>query len=244
MAIKKIAITGASSAIGCAIFKELAQQHAEAFFLLHYVSSSQRLAEVLEENGGGERGRMVRADFRMAGALQDFIGELKNTDILVNCAALVKTGALPHLPGPEIRDMLSVNIEAFTAICAEVIPGMLVKRSGCIVNISSTAATRGNRGQTVYAGTKGYMEAFTRSLAAEYGAKGIRANCVAPGPINAGSLTELLGYAEDEVKKSIVSKRPGCPEDVAHMTAFLCSEKARFINGKTFGVDGGFLRGI
>ncbi|MCP4154266.1 MAG: SDR family oxidoreductase, partial [bacterium] len=137
-----------------------------------------------------------------------------------------------------------VNIDAFTRICAAVIPGMTARRRGCIVNISSAAATRGNRGQTVYAGTKGYMEAFTRSLAAEYGAKGIRVNCVAPGPIAAGSMTELLGYAEEEVKKSILSKNLGTPEDVAYITAFLCSPKAAFINGKTIGVDGGIMRGI
>ena len=121
---------------------------------------------------------------------------------------------------------------------------MIVKRKGCIINISSIAATRGNKGQTVYAGTKGFVESFTRSLTAEYGARGIRVNCVAPGPIDAGSLKELLSYASEDVNESIVSNRLGEPGDVASIVAFLCSEEADFINGQCLHIDGGFIRGI
>jgi 3-oxoacyl-[acyl-carrier protein] reductase len=140
--------------------------------------------------------------------------------------------------------MINVNIIALIKICKSVIPAMIVKRKGCIVNISSIAATRGNKGQTVYAGTKGFVESFTRSLTAEYGSRGIRVNCVAPGPIDAGSLKELLTYASEEVNKSVVSNRLGKPEDVASVVAFLCSEKANFINGKCIHVDGGFMKGV
>jgi 3-oxoacyl-[acyl-carrier protein] reductase len=81
-------------------------------------------------------------------------------------------------------------------------------------------------------------------MAAEYGGRGIRVNNVAPGPIEAGSLMELLGYGKDEVKKSVVSKRLGTPQDVAAVVAFLCSDKASYINGKTISVDGAFCRGV
>ena len=140
--------------------------------------------------------------------------------------------------------MINVNIYSPVKICSAVIPDMLIGRKGFIVNISSIAAQRGNRGQTVYAGTKGFVESFTRSLAAEYGPKGINVNAVAPGPIESKSLDELLAYAKDEVKNSIVSKRIGKPDDVAALVAFLCSDEASYINGKIYNVDGGFMKGI
>jgi 3-oxoacyl-[acyl-carrier protein] reductase len=140
--------------------------------------------------------------------------------------------------------MVQANITALVKLCRAVIPGMVVKRRGCIVNISSAAATRGNPGQAVYAGTKGFMEAFTRSLAAEYGGKGVRANCVAPGAIDAGSLRELLALAPDEVPESSALRRLGTPDEVAAVVAFLCSDDASFISGRTIGVDGGFCHGV
>lgn len=240
----KIVITGASSSIGRAIFCELFQFHQEDDFILHCFKNPGVLKAIKEEKSAGANLLVYQADFRDRDSLREFLESLPDTNILINAAAITKTGPLPHLDEAEVNHMIRVNIEAFTRICGAVIPGMVVKRSGCIVNISSAAASRGNRGQTVYAGTKGYMEAFTRALAAEYGAKGIRANCVAPGPIKEGALEELLAYASEEVKNSIVAKRLGAPQDVAHLVAFLCSDKADFINGKTIGVDGGFMRGI
>jgi 3-oxoacyl-[acyl-carrier protein] reductase len=140
--------------------------------------------------------------------------------------------------------MLAVNIRALIEVTRAVLLGMMMRKRGVIVNISSIAALRGNRGQSVYAGTKGFMESFTRSLAAEYGRKGIRINAVAPGPIDAGSLKDLLGYAPGEVKEAIAAGRLGTPKDVAAATAFLCSDDAAFINGRIIPVDGGFMRGI
>ncbi|MCP5103818.1 MAG: SDR family oxidoreductase [bacterium] len=240
----KIVITGAGSAIGLAIFHELLRLHPGGFFIVQCFKHPEGLEAVKEKSGGGCEIHVHSVDFSSADALDGFLEHIRDTDILINAAAVTKTGALPHLADADVLDMIRVNIEAFTRICQAVIPAMTVKRKGCIVNISSAAASRGNRGQTVYAGTKGYMEAFTRALAAEYGAKGIRANCVAPGPIQAGTMNELLAHAPEQVKESIVSKRLGIPEDVAHAAAFLCSDKASFINGKTIGVDGGFMRGI
>ena len=139
---------------------------------------------------------------------------LGDVDILVNAAAFTRTDLLPNLNDNDIVRMINVNIKALIAVCRAVLPAMMVKRKGVIVNISSVAALRGNRGQSVYAGTKGFMESYTKSLAAEYGGRGIRINSIAPGAIDAGSLKELLSYAEDVVKKSIASNRLGTPEDV------------------------------
>jgi 3-oxoacyl-[acyl-carrier protein] reductase len=148
------------------------------------------------------------------------------------------------LSDDDIAGMIAVNIQSLVSACRAVIPAMMVKRRGIIVNVSSIAAWRGNRGQTVYGGTKGFVESFTRSLAAEFGGRGIRANCVAPGAIDAGSLKELLSYAEDKVKNSTAVNRLGTPEDVAAAVAFLCGPEASFVNGACIHVDGGFLTGV
>ena len=104
--------------------------------------------------------------------------------------------------------------------------------------------SRGNRGQSVYAGTKGFIESFSRSLTSEVGTRGVRVNCIAPGPIDAGSLKSLMNYASDELKSSILSKRLGTPNDVASLVKYLCSDESEFMNGQVLHLDGGFLKGV
>jgi len=238
--MRKIVITGASSEIGTAIAKAICTRDDEVILhgSLHMLSCEQLKDEL------GEKCCIVQADFTQQEAIYSFCGLLKETDILVNAAAVTITEPLPSLSDANIEKMIQVNISALVKICRAAIPSMLRKRKGNIINISSVAALRGNRGQTVYAGTKGFMEAFSRSLAAEYGSKGIRVNTVAPGPIEAGTLKETLRYAEKEIRSSIVSKRLGTVHDVAEAVKFLTGDGASFINGTTLRVDGGFLHGI
>jgi 3-oxoacyl-[acyl-carrier protein] reductase len=238
--MSNIIITGASSEIGQAICKNLVKSGDNA--ILHYYKNPQNCKGLQKELPG--KCQILQADFSDQESTANFCKQLREIDTLINAAGYTKTDLLPNITEEDILKMLKVNILAPIKICQAVIPAMIVKRRGCIVNISSVAATRGNRGQTVYAGTKGFIESFTRSLTAEYGSKGIRVNCVAPGAVNAGSLKELLTYASDDVKKSIISNRLGSPQDVATLVAFLCSDDASYINGKCIQVDGGFMRGI
>jgi 3-oxoacyl-[acyl-carrier protein] reductase len=210
--------------------------------LLQYCANQDKLLAAVQELG--ENCRVVAADFSMPGAVERFCAEIGEPDILINAAAVTRTDLLVNLSDQDIEKMLLVNVLAAVKICRKVIPGMVARRQGCIVNISSVAAQRGNRGQTVYAGSKGFIESFTRAMAAEYGARGIRINCVAPGPIEAGSLSELMGHAAPEVKKSVAAPKLGTPADVAAAVAFLCSGGAAFINGKSLPVDGGFQQGV
>ncbi len=233
----KIIITGASSLIGRAIAARLIAKGDQA--VLHCFRNSSRLAGSIDPSS-----RIVTADFTKQEELDAFCKSLGDTDILVNAAACTKTDLLPNLSDDDVARMIAVNISALVSICRTVLPGMMVRRKGIIVNISSVAAFRGNRGQSVYAGTKGFIESFTKSLAAEYGGRGIRVNSVAPGAIDAGSLKELLAYAGDAVKKSTASDRLGTPEDVASAVAFLCSPDAAFVNGACINVSGGFMAGI
>jgi 3-oxoacyl-[acyl-carrier protein] reductase len=237
---RKIIVTGASSQIGSAIAEKVCRSGDT--IILQCYKNQNALAGL--KNTFGDNCEIVVCDLSDKTQLDGFSLKLKNTDILINAAAVTKTELLVNLDEADISKMIEVNILAVIALCREAVRSMMMKRSGVICNISSVTATRGNRGQSVYAGTKGFIESFSRALAAEYGSRGIRINCIAPGPVDAGSLRDLIGYAEDEVKQSIAMKRLGTPEDVASLAAFLCSDEASFINGKVIGVDGGFMSGV
>lgn len=235
-----IVITGASSLVGLAIAKRLIGKDDQV--LLHCCKKRSACEELLQ--AGAYTAEIVCADFTKSEDIDTFCKRIRETDILVNVAACTKTDLLANISDHDIYSMIQVNIKALVAICRSVVPAMMAKRKGVIVNISSVASLRGNRGQTVYAGTKGFMDSFTRALAAECGGRGIRVNSVAPGAIDAGSLKELLSYAEDAVRKSTTSNRLGTPEDVAAAVAFLCSNDASFVNGASIAVNGGFMTGI
>ena len=237
---RNVVITGASSAIGQAIAKRVVVPGDRVVLHCHRNASAWQSFE----GWPAADYEVVVADFSVLEQVDAFCARICETDILVNAAAVTKTGLLAQQERAQIDQMLDVNVRALVALCQAVLPGMVARRRGAIVNLSSVAAARGNRGQAVYAGTKGFVEAFTRSLAAEYGARGIRCNAVAPGAIDAGSLRELLAYAGDQVKQATAARRLGTPEDVAAAVAFLCADDAAFVNGKCLAVDGGFSQGV
>ncbi|MFZ1729739.1 MAG: SDR family oxidoreductase [Bacteroidota bacterium] len=237
---KTLTITGASSEIGTAIMRHL--DASCDLMLLHCSSNRDRLEKAAEQLSTPYE--ILCADFSDDQALTDFCTRIGKSDVLINAAAVTRTDLLPMLDDDDIQSMLRVNIFSLIKICQAVLPYMFSRRKGVIVNISSVAASRGNRGQTVYGGTKGFVESFSRSLASEAGARQIRVNCIAPGPIEAGSLKTLLAYAGDEISTSLLSKRLGTPDDVASLVRYLCSEEAEFIMGQVIGVDGGFMRGV
>jgi 3-oxoacyl-[acyl-carrier protein] reductase len=237
---QRILITGASSEIGMAI-AEIFNKEGNSL-VLHCFKNKQKLVE--KAFAFINAVNIVSADFCNEAQVNEFIASLSDISVIVNAAAYTKADLLVNLTDSDIQRMMQVNMLVPVKICRALIPQMLVKRKGTIVNISSIAASRGNRGQSVYGGTKAFLESFTRSIAAEYGIKGIRINCVAPGAIDAGSIKELMQMAPDEVKQSIALNHLGTAKDVASLVHFLCSEEASFINGQTVHVDGGFMRGV
>lgn len=230
----KIVITGASSEIGLAIARKLSAMGKP--MLLQYNAHAPAF----------EGAQPVQADFSKREDLERFISALQDdVEILVNAAALTSTGLLPQMEDEEIERMLQVNVLASTLLCKAVIPRMCLKRHGVIVNLSSATASKVYRGQSVYGGSKAYLEAFTKGLAAEYAKKGLRCNCVAPGSINSGSMQKLIiQTGRDDLQEVNASHSFGTPEDVAAAVAFLCSEDSRYINGAVLHVDGGYWLGL
>ncbi|MDD2492075.1 MAG: SDR family NAD(P)-dependent oxidoreductase [Bacteroidales bacterium] len=189
----KIVITGASSEIGLAITKRMADLG------MPMLLQCFRNREIL--NNWENDAEVVTADFSDDDELDIFISRLKDVEILIYAAARTDSGLIPQIEEESLKNTIQVNITAYTKICQAIIPYMCSRRKGVIIGLSSVSASRVYKGQGVYAGSKAYMESFTKAIAAEYGRKGVRGNCVAPGSIEAGALKRLNNYAPEEIKE-------------------------------------------
>lgn len=237
---RKVLVTGASSEIGAAICAKVLKPGDEA--LLHYsgnLEKCRKLADALTCLA-----ELIKADFSSGEEVDALCARAGEADVLINVAATVEDSLLVQLSDQSLERMAQVNIVSLTRVTRAALYGMMMRRCGIVVNISSVLAKRGNRGTSVYAGTKGFMESFSRALAAEYGPRGIRVNCVAPGAIDAGSFKTIKVDLGKKMIDSIALRKTGTAEDVANAVAFLCSEEASFITGAVIPVDGGLMLGV
>jgi 3-oxoacyl-[acyl-carrier protein] reductase len=161
-------------------------------------------------------------------------------DVLVNNAGVIRDNLLAMMEDDDIRTVLETNITGTMNMSRAVIPHMMARRRGKIINLSSVSADKGGRGQTNYAASKGAINAFTRSLAVELASRGITVNAVAPGVIETEMSRAVREMAGDMVKSKILLRRIGQPRDIAHAVWFLASSYADYITGQVLNVDGGF----
>ena len=230
---KTALVTGASRGIGRAIAVELAR--AGAFVVVGYRSGREEGEALAKEIGG----RAVQADVSVPEDAARLVEEAGDLDILVNNAGLTRDGVLARMSDEDWQAVLETNLSSVFYTCRAVTRGMMKRRAGAIVNISSIVGVHGNWGQTNYAASKAGIIGFTKSLAQELGSRGVRANVVAPGYIK----TQLTDVIPDEARAKMLDLTPlgrlGEPEHVAGAVRFLCSDEASFITGGVLLVDGG-----
>ena len=233
LAGKAALVTGASRGIGRAIAVELASAGADV--VVSYNSGADEAAAVAKETGG----RAVQADVSDADSAAALVEESGDLDILVNNAGVTRDGLLVRMSDDDWETVLDTNLASCFYTCRAAVRGMMKRRAGAIVNISSIVGIHGNWGQTNYAASKAGIIGFTKALARELGSRNIRANVVVPGYVTS-RLTDVL--PEDATKAMLDSTplgRLGDPEDVAGAVRFLCSDEASFVTGATLLVDGG-----
>jgi 3-oxoacyl-[acyl-carrier protein] reductase len=226
-------VTGASRGIGRAIAAELGR--AGASVVVGYRTGAAEAAALAEEIGG----RAVQADVSDPESARALVEEAGDLDILVNNAGVTRDGLIVRMSDEDWQTVIDTNLASCFYTCRAAVRGMMRKRAGSIVNISSIVGLHGNWGQTNYGASKAGIIGFTKSLAKELGSRNIRANVIAPGYVTS-QLTDVL--PEEATKLMLDSTalgRLGDPEDVAGAVRFLCSEEASFITGEVLQVDGG-----
>ena len=240
---KVMIVTGGSRGIGASICQSAAEQGAKV--LVNYVSNSESAALVvsdIEKNGGDAIA--VKADVTDMSSVQEMVNQALESwskiDILVNNAAIWNESQLDMMSDAIVRETMSINFNGTVNCTRAVIPTMLKQQSGSIINISSTAAQRGEAFHSHYAASKGAVTSFTKSLASELGPKGIRVNCVCPGWTYSDMTAEVFRGGNDSViAETIPLRRIGKPEDTAAAVLFLASDNASYITGISLNVNGG-----
>jgi 3-oxoacyl-[acyl-carrier protein] reductase len=184
-------------------------------------------------------GRAVQADVSDPEEAKRLVDEAGEVDVLVNNAGVTRDGLLVRMPDDDWRTVLDTNLGGTFNTCRACSRGMMKRRSGAIVNVSSVVGVHGNPGQTNYAASKAGIIGFTKALARELGSRGVRANVVAPGYIS----TRLTNELPEELRQTMLANTPlgrfGDPEDIAGAVRFLCSDAAAFVTGEVLLVDGG-----
>ncbi|MGG0718154.1 SDR family oxidoreductase [Robertmurraya massiliosenegalensis] len=236
-------ITGASRGIGRVIVEQLAILGAKV--VVNYSNSTTKAQEVVEgiKNKGGEA-IAIQADLRKVAGVEALFTKTIETygkvDILINNAGVSIYKAISEVTEEDFDNQFALNVKGTYFACQQAMKHM--EEKGRIINFSTSVVGQMFPTYSVYAGTKGAVEQFTRQLAKEFAKKQITINAVAPGPVN----TELFNVGKTEqqlegLKSSIAFGRIGEPEDIANVIEFLVSEQSEWITGQTIRVNGGFI---
>jgi 3-oxoacyl-[acyl-carrier protein] reductase len=236
---KRALVTGASGAIGGAIARAFHRQGA-----IVVLSGTKR--EALEKLAGelGANAFVVPCNLADREAVEKLVPDAeaalgREVDILVNNAGMTKDMLFARMSDEDWQAVLDVNLTAAFRLSRAVLRGMMRRRTGRIISITSVVGHVGNPGQANYSASKAGLAAMTRSLAAEIASRGITVNCVAPG-FTASAMTDALNEKQKAaIMERVPVRRLGTPDEVAGAVVYLASEEAAYVTGQTTHVNGG-----
>ena len=237
---KRVLITGASGGIGSAIAKIFAING--YYTILHYNNNFNGISEIynlLKNNNCNSK--IIKADLTNTDEIDKLVSECGSIDILVNNAGISYSGLLTDMSDLDIIKVTNTNLNSVMLLTKKILPHMITKKSGKIINVSSIWGICGASCEVVYSATKAGIIGFTKALAKEVGPSGICVNCVAPGATKTKMLEE---YSEETIVKisdSTPLLRIGEPSDIANSVYFLASNKSDFITGQIISPNGGLV---
>ena len=234
---KRVLITGAAGGIGKELSKSFLEVGANIILSGTNINRRQSLKDDLNQEC-----EVYKCDLKNVDEINDLINFLDGSggvDVLINNAGKTEDNLLMRMTDEQWEDIMLINLTSVMRLTRGIIRGMIKKRWGRIINITSIVALTGNPGQSNYVASKSGLIGFSKSLASEVASRGITVNCIAPGFIKT-NMTERLN---EEQKKIIINKIPlgmiGLPTDIANCVEFLASEESRYITGETIHVNGG-----
>jgi 3-oxoacyl-[acyl-carrier protein] reductase len=238
LAGKTALVTGASGGIGGAIARTLYRQGAEVTLT---GTRADALSALAQELGNGAH--VAVADLSAPEAADRLVKQaetaMSRVDIVINNAGFARDGLSLRLRDEDWETVLAVNLTAAFRVTRAALRGMVRRRHGRVVYISSVVGLTGNAGQANYAASKAALIGMAKSIAAEVAARGVTVNCVAPGLI-ATAMTDRLGNEQlERIARAIPMDRLGTPDEVAAAVLFLASPEAAYVTGQTLHVNGG-----
>lgn len=230
--MKQVLITGGSRGIGAAAVRAFSRDCAVAFL---YEKNHAAAQAVAEQTGA----QAICCDVTDPEAVRRAVASLPPVDILVNNAGIAHYGLISQVTEAEFSHLFSVNVGGIYRCVNAVLPAMLHRQGGCILNVASMWGQVGASCEAIYSATKGAVIALTKALAQELGPSGIRVNCVSPGVILTDMVANVSQQTLDSLAEENLVGRNGSPEDVAEALVYLAN--AAFVTGQVLPVNGGLV---
>ena len=238
---KLVLVTGASRGIGQAIALTLGESGATVIGTATSEEGANKISKIFTENKILGKGMMLNVtdNEQISELLKSITADYGSVDILVNNAGITRDNILVRMKEDEWDDIINTNLSSVYKMSKAVLRGMIKKRSGRIISITSVVGAMGNAGQSNYAAAKAGIMGFTKSLAREVGVRGITVNAIAPGFIQ----TDMTDKLPEDQKVALASQIPmarlGTVDEIAQSVLFLASESGSYITAQTLHVNGG-----